>query len=106
MLGDKPTTVKEYLNEYLKKGRITQRQLETHFESIRAAVATDVGKNLLISDIERFEELLFKLIDNGFGQDLNQANDDELVEMRYLKNRILRVSKQVNQYVALTGQGE
>lgn len=103
-MSEEHTTMKEYLNSYFKRGRITKRMLEKNYDQMRVALTTDVGKNILIYDIEKFEDLIFKLIDNGFGYEKGQATDDDLVEMRLLKERILRISKQVNQYIALTGQ--
>jgi hypothetical protein len=75
-------------------------------ESIRTVLTTEVGRDILYEDIERFESLLWKLIDNGFGYEKGQANDDDLVEMRYLKNRITTLSKRIYQFLELTGKGE
>jgi len=106
MLGEEPRTISAYLKEYGRKGRITQRLLEKNIESIGAVLATELGKDILFDDIERYETLLWRLIDNGYGYENGQIDDDLLVEMRYLKDRILKLSNRINQYLELTGKGD
>lgn len=101
-----PVTVKDYFKEFSRRGNTVKRLLETNMESIRTILTTEVGRDILYEDIERFESLLWKLIDNGFGYEKGQANDDDLVEMRYLKNRITTLSKRIYQFLELTGKGE
>lgn len=104
MLGDEPKTIKEYFKDFGRRGVITKRMLEEQ-EVIRTVLTTDIGKDLLFEDIQRFEDLLFRLIDKGFGYDKDQINDDDLVEMRYLKNRITNMSRRIYQFIE-TGKGE
>jgi len=106
MLGDEPRTVNAYLKDFGRKGRTTQKQLEQHISSIGPVLATELGRDLLFDDIERFETLLWALIDKGFGYEKGQVDDDLLVEMKYLKDRIIRLSNRINQYLELTGRGE
>jgi hypothetical protein len=103
MLGNEPKTVSAYLKDYGRKGRITQRQLEQHIEKIGPVLATEIGRNLLFDDIVRFESLLWRLIDKGYGYEKDQIDDDLLVEMRFLKARILTLSDRVSQYLELVG---
>lgn len=57
------------------------------------AYNTDIGKELLQEDIDRHEALLFKLADGA-------ATEDERVELKYLRNRMLRVSEKITAYIA------
>lgn len=104
MVGKEPKTVKEYFKDFGRKGVITQRMLEEQ-ENIRTVLTTSIGKDLLFEDIQRFEDLLFKLIDKGYGPEKDQINDDDLVEMRFLKNRIITMSRRIYQFLE-TGKGE
>jgi hypothetical protein len=106
MLGQEPKTVKDYFNEFGKRGRITQRLLTTNIESIRTTMTTEIGKDILFEDIQRFETLLWQLIDKGFGPEEGQVDDDLLCEMKYLKDRITRLSKRIYQYLEAAGKME
>lgn len=98
MLGKTPKTVKEYFKDFGRKGVITQRMLEEN-DIIRTVLTTEIGRDILFEDIQRFEDLLFRLIDSGFGYEKGQVNDDDLVEMRYLKKRINVNSKRIYQFL-------
>ena len=104
MIGKEPKTIKEYFKDFNRKGVITERMLAEQ-EQIRVVLTTEMGRDLLFEDIQRFEDLLFRLIDHGYGYEKDQINDDDLVEMRYLKNRISTLSKRIYQYIEI-GKGE
>lgn len=102
-INNNPRSVKDYFKDLSKRGKLTQRMLEENLDNIRVVLTTDVGKELLFEDIQKFETLLYKLIDKGYGYEKDQVTDDDLVEMRYLKNRIFSITKRIHQFLEYTG---
>ena len=103
--GEEGKTVRDYFNDYGRRGRITSKILKNNIEFLRKVFNSELGKDLLTEDVERFETLLWRLIDKGYGYEDGKVNDDDLVELRYLKERILKISKRISQYIE-TGKGE
>ena len=70
-------------------------RLNKHFDSV---IRSDVGKEILVSDIRRIEELMDKVVDET-------ASDQEKAELRYLKKvRIPGIISKVNNYLEKLGE--
>lgn len=90
-LGD----VEEFVKKAgVRKGEATLKLLG-NLHPFTQAINSQIGRELLKDDILRHEELLMKMYEE-------MATDKELAELRYLKNRILKVSERVTAYIQKT----
>lgn len=89
------TNITEYAETIKKlktRGNATINIVKKDIPFIAAILDTELGRQLLLEDIERFEELLYKAAEIDL-------NVDERAEFKVLKRRIITFSTRLNRYL-------
>ena len=84
----------QYLNRFGRRGQRVLSDLGKLVPFIESVYNTEVGRGILMDDINRFSELYEKVINL-------EANEEEKAEYRYLRNwRLPRVTKRLQEFIA------
>ena len=87
-----------FLNKTGKRGSKTLSLLGQIIKSIEV-YNTDIGSELIKEDIDRHEYLLTKTYEDIITKGV--AEQADVIELRYLRNRIIKLANKVNDYVKL-----
>lgn len=80
--------VRDYVSKHGRRGQMIVDAISKILPTIQVIFDTEVGREILKEDIERCEMLLEKLIEFD-------ATDEDKVEFRYLRDRIIRLGKKL-----------
>lgn len=83
--------IQEYLQKMGKRGEATLKIIERSYPYIRSVVETDIGKDLLTEDINRHEELLFKVAEA-------KASPEDMAEFMYIRKRLIKLTEKLYMY--------
>jgi hypothetical protein len=83
--------IRDYVAKHGRRGQMIVDGISKILPTIQIIFDTDVGKEILKEDIEKCELLLEKLIDLD-------ATDEDKVEFRYLRDRIIRLGKKLEMF--------
>jgi hypothetical protein len=89
--------INTYLEKTGKRGAMIMSVIGTLEPSYHAIIGTEIGREILKSDMMRLDELLPKIYEQT-------ATQEEMIEFRYLRGRVSENCKKIKTYLEMIGR--
>jgi|GEM_PF-5733726 hypothetical protein len=81
----------------LDKDKIRSDVWEKLFPKVEPLLNTELGRSIIDEDLKKFQLLYERILSCNF----DDIKIDDFVELKYLQNRILVLSKRISEYLKL-----